>query len=485
MIFASPLKFWAILAAALAPLAATAQTPTDLTFPDQAPAAVVAPSVLAKPADLAAGDPFAGRSWLYGHEIEGQLFTLDFEGLDTDSVGPTFEEVTDIATHADGRQFGVSFTHLLRLDRSSGLATEIGTGLGFRGVNALDFSPDGRLFAATTRGEFLQVDTVTGLAKLIGFYGSGLGSAGDLAFDRNGNLYASISRFGNDSLAQVNAVTGAATMIGSIGFRDVYGLAFGPTDRLYGVGESFPSSTPILISIDTQSGAGTAIGPITGRNEIGGFASRRILSPMVGAVRVNGPAYPDPDRPLTANGDCRHQQEVWTACQHQTGFHHPTGGIAGTNGQGADESYSWDFNLFSGGVVNSDAGRPVYAIAEGKVVRYSGNLAPGERGNSGIGSSAVLVEHGTACNVTPNDCWWSGYLHMSDISVELEQRVNQRTQLGLISDLGSPGVDHLHFVIYQGRNIGGGLVSVDAAIAHRPRVAPTVAQPPVMNLLLD
>lgn len=59
-----------------------------------------------------------------------------------------------------------------------------------------------------------------------------------------------------DSLYRVNLATGQATRIGAVGFADVEGLALSLTGVLYGVDDS----SKTLITINTQTGAGTAVG---------------------------------------------------------------------------------------------------------------------------------------------------------------------------------------------------------------------------------
>ena len=57
--------------------------------------------------------------------------------------------------------------------------------------------------------------------------------------------------------------TGAATAIGLIGFERVSGMDFGPDGVLYATAERADGSdTPVLITIDPVTGAGTEVGPI-------------------------------------------------------------------------------------------------------------------------------------------------------------------------------------------------------------------------------
>ncbi|HEX8670432.1 MAG TPA: peptidoglycan DD-metalloendopeptidase family protein [Longimicrobium sp.] len=167
-----------------------------------------------------------------------------------------------------------------------------------------------------------------------------------------------------------------------------------------------------------------------------GSAGAQAVSPVVGPFRVT----------RLENRECYNTAlPTWTFCQHQGSSH------AGTGIAGADDRYAWDVNL-SG---NSDAGRPVYATAPGRVVRYGGRDAPG--GAYG----AVLIEHNTQGRI-----WWSGYLHLTGISVSLGQDVTTATIVGYIGRVGASN-DHLHFVMYSGTNSIGGLRSYDAQFTAR------------------
>lgn len=98
--------------------------------------------------------------------------------------------------------------------------------LGVRGANALATRPATRtLYGAGRDGILFRINARTGRAAVIGRFGHGLASAGDLTF-ADGHLYATVDRPGStwSLLATVNVRTGAATVIGPTGYRKVYGL---------------------------------------------------------------------------------------------------------------------------------------------------------------------------------------------------------------------------------------------------------------------
>src|SRR6266478_887964 len=65
---------------------------------------------------------------------------------------------------------------------------------------------------------------------------------------------------GTSSLYRVDSSTGAATLIGSIGYSRVGSLDFDSTGTLYGVGTPLGQTNVVLLKIDPTTGAGTQVG---------------------------------------------------------------------------------------------------------------------------------------------------------------------------------------------------------------------------------
>lgn len=203
-----------------------------------------------------------------------------------------------------------------------------------------------------------------------------------------------------------------------------------------------------LLSFNTGTGFSTVFG-------LAVFAPRPhfVLSPVDGPIHIcTNPDVTDPDFP----SDCPFAADTWEFWQHKTGFHRPLGGIAGS-----DDTFAWDVNLNG---EPTDRGKPVFAVAPGKVVKYGGDVAPGGC------SASVLIEH----NLN-GDVWWSGYLHMKiDPKIKVDFGVNESTILGTISDTFCKDKinNHLHFIVYTGENTSGGLKSFDVLISESPDTTP-------------
>jgi hypothetical protein len=151
--------------------------------------------------------------------------------------------------------------------------------------------------------------------------------------------------------------------------------------------------------------------------------------------------------PLEANCVWPSDPTVWAFCKHRR---RSSRGVAA-----ADDTRAWDVNLPR----YADAGKPVYPMAPGRVVRYGGDLEPGSGPMAG-----VLIEHKTPGGAL----WWTGYLHMrrDSIRVKLGQLVDVSTQLGVIGKTGASN-NHLHVAVYDGKNELGGLNSLEVAFRSR------------------
>ena len=170
------------------------------------------------------------------------------------------DKMTDIAMTPNGSLFTISSTALYSVNVNTAKAT-LFVHLPGSLNNGLTFLPDGSLLASDASGTLKQIDPNTGNITIIGDYGLGYGSSGDLVAVANGTMYgvSATDEFGSDVssnniLITVDVNTGEATEIGYIGFANVFGLAYygGTILGLDYLGD--------IIRIDPNSGAGTKVG---------------------------------------------------------------------------------------------------------------------------------------------------------------------------------------------------------------------------------
>lgn len=222
--------------------------------------------------------PFAG---IYAHS--GRIFTGDppsdlyFVEADSDGEDILLGSVIDLddgsglafldlAVAPGGTQLlGIANgSELYRLGRD-GRAVLDWKLRGFTAINGLAVAPNGRIYGSTASGWLVFVDSLgvePGVAASVpvGEFGSGLVSAGDLVFDPDGKLYATLAELPDQSadenfFAEIDLETGAATIISNLnGFDEVWGLVFS-RGELYGL-TSLPGR---LLKIDPVSGDATVV----------------------------------------------------------------------------------------------------------------------------------------------------------------------------------------------------------------------------------
>ncbi|HKR12905.1 MAG TPA: M23 family metallopeptidase [Pyrinomonadaceae bacterium] len=178
-----------------------------------------------------------------------------------------------------------------------------------------------------------------------------------------------------------------------------------------------------------------ALATATGGSQLPENLPASVLSPIVGPLRVISSNQPVCDG-------------IWEFNQYKSVSHNPVGGIARSN-----DRHAWDINLCTPTNKNADADKPVFAVAEGQVVKYAGTKP---------GGGAVLIAHPNA----ENPVWFSGYLHLRKVNVSLNQQVDVSTVIGDIGEDGTSS-EHLHFVVYSGENKRGKLRSFNVTITER------------------
>lgn len=143
----------------------------------------------------------------------------------------------------------------------------------FYSPNALTFVPEGvlgtreALISVTYDGVLMRYDFDTLVVERIGELSNDFGSDGDLVSIRGAGTFIAAhdpADRGQSYLALLEPRTGAATVVGGIGFHSVYGLGYWG-GVLYGF-----LHDGRLISIDVASGRGTLVSSMTGTNRFWG-----------------------------------------------------------------------------------------------------------------------------------------------------------------------------------------------------------------------
>jgi hypothetical protein len=189
---------------------------------------------------------------------EASLYQVDPSAPTSLYIGEIGYSVTDIAVTTDNMLWGITYGSLISINYCTGVGSYIGDVGSTATLNALVSAPGGVLFAADAQGDVWRVDPTTGRGTLIGNYGTGLSSSGDLAYGPDGRLYGTVfaSWSPTDLLIAVDPVSGRATLVGDTGFDDVFGLAV-LAGVLYGL-----TADGFLITLDMTSGRGAFAGDL-------------------------------------------------------------------------------------------------------------------------------------------------------------------------------------------------------------------------------
>lgn len=174
----------------------------------------------------------AGASVLYGVEFAGltDLFTVDQVTGNLTSIGPSgLDNVGDLTSDTRPGSFTIwgvriASNELLTFDATTGIGTVGPTITGLTGVN--------------DRITSLAFDATTGTLY--------------------GNTTDAFGATGGDALYSIDPTTGLSTLIGRIGFSNVFALGFDNSGALFGISDASDE----LISIDTASGLGGLVAPI-------------------------------------------------------------------------------------------------------------------------------------------------------------------------------------------------------------------------------
>jgi hypothetical protein len=208
-------------------------------------------------------------AYVFGHSST-KVYRLDAEALTAVELGTfTFLDadgqsipgatMTDFAVDSHGGMVGCGTHALYRIDSTTWVARKVAaleesyTGLTFVPVGFLDPDLEVLVGATASDGALYRIDQTTGVTELIGTYGSGWLTSGDIVAIMGDGMYATVKRDGetSDYLAKIEPTTGAATVLPQpTNATRIYGLGYWD-GVLYG----FNSDGDVL-AIDQQTGAG-------------------------------------------------------------------------------------------------------------------------------------------------------------------------------------------------------------------------------------
>jgi hypothetical protein len=212
------------------------------------------------------------------------LYKIDLTTGDTVFVGylgapGQFETPTSMAVDLDGTIYTVNNEtgELLTLDRKTGAATVVATGVGQQdglAIAPVDVPgplgttlPGGTLFGSTF--DLVIIDKATGALTPVGPIGRRIGG---LAFRSDGTLFGAELSLGTDTLVTLSTETGVETKIGEIGpsFDRIGALVFTADDEL--LGSDINTLAERIIEIDQTSGAIIGQIPVESAPQGMGFA---------------------------------------------------------------------------------------------------------------------------------------------------------------------------------------------------------------------
>jgi outer membrane protein assembly factor BamB len=194
---------------------------------------------------------------MYAHS-KTQLFAIDPATLKLTPIGSFGSgnpDINDLAVTPDGKIFACSVNDLWQVDRQTAALTHVTKVQGTANV-ALTFEVAGTLLASDKSGMLRRIDPKTGAVQEIGPYGNGMSASGDMVAIKDGTLFGVNDGDGADQpnqLITIDPKTGKATIVGSIGYHHVWGLAYW-RGTVYGL-----TRDGQLLGIDPKTGKGTLI----------------------------------------------------------------------------------------------------------------------------------------------------------------------------------------------------------------------------------
>ncbi|WP_353621251.1 cadherin domain-containing protein [Labrenzia sp. R4_1] len=168
------------------------------------------------------------KTSFYYSDDDGEIHLISSDGSDVVIGSTGVGAMTDIALDNSGNLYGITFNKLYSIDPDTGEATKISSSRFGTSMNALEFGPDGTLYAADSSGKLYTVDVNDGSLTKIGKME--YGSAGDLAFSGE-KLYLSAS---NGKIVEIDPDSGATIdVVATLPVSNAFGLVGDEGGQLY------------------------------------------------------------------------------------------------------------------------------------------------------------------------------------------------------------------------------------------------------------
>jgi hypothetical protein len=222
----------------------------------------------AAPAPDAGPPPFYGKVYVHSYQ---NLYAVDPDTLEVSLIGPfgwpngpDGDMMTDIAVDRDGNITGISWGAVYAVDKDTAQCTFLSNLTG-QEFNGMSWVPQGLidpgaevLIAGGLQGSVWRIDPMTGESTQIGDYGGAVESSGDIVSVSGFGTVATVKNGSTlDYLARIDEQTGAATMIGSTGYPDIWGVGYWG-GRVFGF---VATNEFVLIDVDTGEATYVSTGP--------------------------------------------------------------------------------------------------------------------------------------------------------------------------------------------------------------------------------
>ncbi|QDU32954.1 hypothetical protein KS4_09930 [Poriferisphaera corsica] len=210
----------------------------------------------------------AGMLWIA--DKANRLVSIDTNTWQTSYKGKMSKQMTDIAMDGQGNLFGIDYGKLYSINKNNANTWSITNGTSEVG-NALGFV-DGKLYSMKAN-YLLEINKSSGYPVKSRY--TGRLTSGDLSA-HNGKAYM-VSYYNKNNytnvLAELDVKTGRVSDVGSLGRKNVYGLAEAD-------GKLYAASENVIYEVNTSNAKMTKVKTLSGVGQIWGMTSSPYTPPI-------------------------------------------------------------------------------------------------------------------------------------------------------------------------------------------------------------